>query len=614
MLALLKSRRRALNSVARRIWLVCVFASLLPAALLGSSVIENTARTQDADLCKSYLHMLDNIANSVDYTLDYSFQSSLKQLSLNENIQTALNYGFGSMVQNANIIVTELGKVLQNVGPALENVMVCTVNPEYPIYGKYVTSLDTVENDSWYRTYVQTGANAFTRTKKTYMNEVGSPVLTLVTDIIGTDFNAPASYGKHIGLVKMDIRPDLLLENLLGYSSYTDSEPIIALFDENNSLLYCTNSSAPLSAYPEILEQARVHADESTPTYLPDHDMYMFSTALSIDGLHLMLFYSQSISFDSMLALLPSTLTVVLVMLLLILLFARMFTGQFSERLTQLLDKMQQAESGDFSVKETYLTGSDELSLIDTRLNRMLSRLEESVYVNYTLELEKLEAQLRALQLQINPHFLYNTLESLRVICLDGNPALVSRALEILASLFRYAVSHGNHDIVPFRQEIDQTENYVFIQKLRFPEMFEVFYDVPDELMDVHIPFFILQPILENAVLHGFYNCSRSGSIEVHAHMEDDHLIITVEDDGAGMDKETLNALRSHLNDFSFSGKQQHIGMKNVHQRLRLAYGPAYGLTITSSPRSGTRVTMALPCIQPDTKEGENDHVQDSDR
>ena len=230
----------------------------------------------------------------------------------------------------------------------------------------------------------------------------------------------------------------------------------------------------------------------------------------------------------------------------------------------------------------------------------MIDELKRLINENYIQNLEKREAELNALQSQINPHFLYNTLESINSI------ASVYRCQEIcdisqrLGEMFRYSINIGRSEFTTLDKEIEHIRNYIFIQKIRFKDKFEVYYDIPDELRYMKTLKFILQPIVENSLYHGFEGKNTKGNLEVSACIESHNLILKIKDDGKGMTDEQLDSLNDYVSDMSVkigNNDKRSIGIRNVNARIKLAYGDSYGIIIRSRQNIGTHVIVTLPVL-----------------
>ena len=233
------------------------------------------------------------------------------------------------------------------------------------------------------------------------------------------------------------------------------------------------------------------------------------------------------------------------------------------------------------------------------QLKLAVERMQEYLTTSTTLELSKRQAQYQALQNQINPHFLYNTLESIRSEALLAGLTSVASMCEKLASFFRYTISNMEN-LVTVEQEIDNIITYFYIQQYRFGERLQLEIQCPEEdreaAMKCLIPKLTFQPVVENAIIHGIEQKIGQGRVLIYMMLTEKRLIIRISDDGIGMDQETLERINSQMTERSVRGKSQGgIAIGNVHNRIKLLFGEAYGLTVFSTRGIGTDVEITLP-------------------
>lgn len=256
--------------------------------------------------------------------------------------------------------------------------------------------------------------------------------------------------------------------------------------------------------------------------------------------------------------------------------------------------------------REKLKEASQELALMGKIRNLLDVCAQEMTRKNSAAIFHK-HAELTALQSQINPHFLYNTLESVRgQALLDGNEE-IARMMEALSSFFRYSISRKG-TLVTLRDELANIQNYMLIQRYRFNNRFsmEIYIDEEDEdAYDFKIPKLIIQPVVENAVFHGLEERLEGGTVSIEVIVTDKHMMITVSDNGKGMDDETLARLnkRIHSQEDKLVEEDEReqtntgIGLPNIHKRLQLLFGEEYGLSVYSTLNQGTDVEITVPTI-----------------
>ncbi|MBP3644852.1 MAG: sensor histidine kinase [Clostridia bacterium] len=256
------------------------------------------------------------------------------------------------------------------------------------------------------------------------------------------------------------------------------------------------------------------------------------------------------------------------------------------------------AIAGGQQVQPLKLRDSAEFHQMAEAFNRMMRKLEALNAHNLEYhekillqDIENKQSQLLALQSQINPHFLYNTLE-----CINSAGAVCgSREVEemstALAFIFRYAIKGEN--IVRLQDELDTLQYYLNIQQIRFPDRFSVCYDIPEGLRERRMLKFLLQPIVENSIQHGFQECTPPCVIRIRVSETDGKLRVVIADNGTGILPETLQALQERLENHELSTDS--IGLMNIQRRIRLYYGEAFGLHVESEYGKGTTITALLP-------------------
>lgn len=251
---------------------------------------------------------------------------------------------------------------------------------------------------------------------------------------------------------------------------------------------------------------------------------------------------------------------------------------------------------------------SDSLTKIKVHLSDEFEKTIKKMQLTQVRPLEiyefKKQAEYIALQNQINPHFLYNTLEAIRGEALAEGMTGIAEMTEALATFFRYTISK-NENLVTLEDELTNAKNYFLIQQYRFGERlnFSINYDESDKALDYMLPKLTLQPIIENAIYHGIECKVGLANIDVNIETTKSRLIINIIDDGKGIDKSTLDALNKRLSDSesyevkSDSQSKGGIALANVNNRIKLLFGEKYGIVISSTVNIGTDVEITLPLV-----------------
>lgn len=288
-------------------------------------------------------------------------------------------------------------------------------------------------------------------------------------------------------------------------------------------------------------------------------------------------------------------------LIIIILLFGVIFVAvasffisfRISRPIIRLEHEMNRVERGDFNIDALELKGEDEVKELTKSFNIMISRIRQLMTQIVKEQEEKRKSELKVLQAQINPHFLYNTLDSIIWMNENKNYDGVTDMVSALAKLFRISLSRGA-EIISIEDEIEHARSYLIIQKIRYKNKFDYTIEVDEEIKDNLTVKLIVQPIIENAIYHGVNNIAEKGLISIKAKKEENKIKIIITDNGYGIKKENLETiLTSKPSKKSFSG----VGLKNVNQRIKLRYGDIYGISIESEEDIGTIVTISIPIV-----------------
>lgn len=269
-------------------------------------------------------------------------------------------------------------------------------------------------------------------------------------------------------------------------------------------------------------------------------------------------------------------------------------SSMLTKPMNQLIAGMRRAEQGAFDTKVN-ITTEDEIGRLASVFNTMLSHIDELVEKNKEELENKRKSELKALQAQINPHFLYNTLDSIVWMAeMEKSQDVVEMTLA-LSNLFRSSISDQN-ELVPLETELKNIESYLTIQKYRYADKLNFKIDIPGELYGCLVIKLMLQPLVENAIYHGIKEKNGPGMVIISGFDAGADFILNVEDDGTGMTKEQIRSLLDANSEPAAGSRHSSgIGVKNVDKRIKLYFGEEYGLTYSSEPGRGTRVMILLP-------------------
>lgn len=286
------------------------------------------------------------------------------------------------------------------------------------------------------------------------------------------------------------------------------------------------------------------------------------------------------------------------VLVIVALLFSRFMARSITLPIQKLRDSMKKVQEGDFSVSDVVVDSRNEIGSLTKSFDVMTHRIQELMEQNVHEQEQKRKSELKALQSQINPHFLYNTLDSIIWMAEGKKNEEVVLMTASLARLLRQSISNED-EVVPIANEVEYARGYLTIQKMRYKDKLEFQIDVDPSILHIPLIKLVLQPIIENAIYHGLKYKESKGLLIIKGFPKDGNAVLQVIDDGVGMDEETLAHIYDrHKVNYHSNG----VGVYNVQKRLKLYYGEDYGITYESVVGKGTTATITIPGRQEEQK------------
>lgn len=564
--------------------------SLIPTLSITSFLFYKLENMVKTELSNSYLQMTSQYIKNIDEKLT-QYQYSLDVIADNTVILEALVDQTESPYIKGEQISSEVTKsLLLDRQKEIRNCMLYSDIDEYPVYGKRASMVKEAGHEEWFLQERAIKEGGFS-----YISSAGNvPVLSFVKNI--EDVNIHNYEKKQLGFLKLDLYMNLIFRPA-DTANEGDSSYEVIVFSDDNKILY---SSAPGENF---LLNAWLGSQDTSElidgfTIKQEH---LNECSLNV----LLLFDSHQLKAKQQ-AVRQMVLPIMLCVTLLILFWSWLYSRNFSARVGCLVQKFHTAETGDLNIYGP-IAGNDEIAELDRQFSHMLGKLDSLIQKNYIRELENKKAQLKNLQLQINPHFLYNTLEAISSMAAVKQVFDICDICQKLGEIFRYNLGKNYGEFVTVAQELGHVQNYIFIIKKRYGNRFEVFYNISIDTDNAMTLRFILQPIVENAILHGLVKQTTTGTLELSVWEEEDSLMIRVEDDGVGMDIQKVEELNRsiHVAD-NLTKTGLNIGIRNVNQRIKLACGDQYGITIKSTLHYGSQFDIRLPLIRKGEQTDEN--------
>lgn len=543
---------------------VYVFIGMLPFTFFIVKSYKNTQSLALQNQSAELNNALEQAVRSVDDTLEnYNVMSGY--LLNEQNLLGTLNRSYGSsyydMYETYRKTITPMIETYYSLYLDLERITFYTACDIYP-YMDYVSPLAELEQDEpWFADHPVTYAAQWVAPQYT------SDGSLVCARRIGLSTRFP-----YINCLYMSLDPDMVFRPLHSISTH----PYVILIRLGNDSFFLHDT---LSTQNDPLDPETVLDDDHTQLNI---------VHARLDSTGWDVYYICNIS-DILSSVNQATLSAYIGSLLVLLLFgfATIITiSSLTRPIEGLAESMIAFGHGDMNITVP-VNRTDEVGQLQRSFNDMVFRIRELIEVTYNNEIREREYQQRLLQAQINPHFLYNSLSIINSKAIMAEQPEISSMAMQLSKFYRSALNHGR-SVTTIRSEMDNINAYVNLQLMLCSNYFHPIYDVDESLLDVLIPNFILQPIVENAIDHGLRNNLRQDkTLTIRIHRDGDDVVFIVHDNGAGMDDETLRSL--------YQEKTEGYGVRNVADRLQLTYAGQYTMSIESVLGESTTVTLRLP-------------------
>lgn len=380
----------------------------------------------------------------------------------------------------------------------------------------------------------------------------------------------------------IDIYFDLnSLNNIVKNSNFKAN---LMIFDENNNVIFNSDKNTSGSEINYIKD----HLDKSNEQKFP---MVMIKRDVQNDYKYGTIITQEKLGVYKIKARITYISLGFIVMILIVTYFA---INQYSSKLKNMMKNIEKLKQGKLDTRFNIKQEVDELDMIAISIDEMSESLQYNINKNYIAEVKQKQAEINALQSQIKPHFLYNTLEVIRMSALSSKNKEVAQMIYNLASMFRYS-TYNNGSLVSIRDEIKHSKMYLSLCSTRYKGMLDYSIHVDDKYLDYLVPKFTIQPILENAINHGLRKDFCDNYIKVTIKEIDEEIEISIKDNGNGMSEEAIRKIKDGLE--KNIQKPNSIGLMNINNRLKLNFGEQYGIYINSRINEGTTVSIKIPVL-----------------
>ena len=599
---LLKKRDGHTRSIQRRITVIYVVVITVLLSVLGSITYCMFRKVLTEQVVMDHEHMLkqseeniDLMVNNINYAFVYMSADQYTAEILNHSdLDTVSAYNYIRLLKQqftnfVDLPATDLDSVYRAylfLNPREP------LSPWLPSYGNGgqemiysgVYNTDTVKDQEWYRQAESTGGQLIFSVKETQ----ATPKMLYIAKLISN----PYIYSDSLGVALIIISPDAFARQLK-MSQYS-SPTRIMLTDSQNAIIYSNAAEdADLPGDADIVGAVQKNKINSACQMVNiGGELYIVSSNQLQWGWYMI----SAVPYSSLTSGLRPIFYLIICILVLFILLGVLFTALAAKRISGPIVLLAKTMERFDVEKGTCMNDSelpdDEIGKLYSSFEDMVARIRKLICDIKRSHEKQLEAEYETLQAQINPHFLYNTLNSINWMIIMRREYDISEAVSALSGIMKYSISRkGSRTTVA--EELQHVEKFLVIEKLHYGDKIDYCQNVSENCMDCAVPKIILQPLVENAIVHGIAAGEGTGRIEIQGQIYDGVLTIRVLDNGSGADTELINR---GLADGDLPPAKEHgIGALNVHSRIRMMYGNRYGLHYTRNESGGVTVTIALP-------------------
>ncbi|MDG0791523.1 sensor histidine kinase [Cohnella ginsengisoli] len=581
-------------NISSKLFLSYLLVICIPFVLLLFIHLNVTQRENKEQMLYSAHKMLDETKSYLEYK-SQSITEVLNFVAFNDLVQSNVTTD-AAIYEDVNLWGTDANKLAKVLNQFRNNEDITTLqlymkqglgkaadSPDYLNMGK-------IETTAWFRGF-SASYSAFAWLPTSAIDDEGD----LQTGGISVLRKIPNSHNiqQFDGIVRAQIDPDAM-QSVLNHAVITPNTTAV-LFNERMDILGTSDGYAfSKDQLNSMLSEREAGADPEN--YWNDHlNLRKKRMLFGVQAIpHTDMTVALIVPYDDILASSDKSrnriVTIFLLVVPITMVLSYFVAASATSRLRKLISHVRKVKKGHFQLAPLP-TSEDEIGELARNFNGMVSNISQLMEETYTLGQEVKDKELKALQAQINPHFLYNTLNLINVMAIESGSREISRVVDELAVFYRLSLSNGREKVT-LDSELKHIEAYVRIHNMRFNDCVNLELEVSRELLACEVPKIILQPIVENAILHGIMETdSETGTIRISARVESGTLVIEIEDDGVGMTAEKMKSLFVG----PVTGKAGGYGLRNIEERIRLSYGAAYGIYFRSEPGAGTVVTLRLP-------------------
>lgn len=577
-------------SLRTRMLLSNIVVALIPFLMFsivsGSIFLDHAQKTAE----EHSVQLIHQVSNSMDvYVETIEKMVNYIQLELQDTPFFTMESEGASGWDSETAYIRSVLENVANSHREVAGIFIATKEDLYVSTGMSRISRDPFQNERWYREAsenpeeiqlisVVTGRNIVTN--RSYSIDDVFSLAKAVQD---------PETGEVLGVILLDIRHDIIQSSINGVT--IGEKGFVFVMDQEDNIVY-----TPVNGIVYRVNPKWVKAMEPMSVQIQGGSYQIRSELSPYTGWRTVGVFSMDEVMSSVNTIVYILFTCVIISLVLVVIVSFKFSRTLTNPIFKLKRLMKQAESGDLTVRFNF-EHNDEIGELGQSFNHMIARIDQLIQMVYVEQENKRTAEMKSLQEQIKPHFLYNTLDTISWMARDYDAEDIVRLVDALTNMFRIGLSHGK-DIITVKEEITHVSNYLYIQKIRYKDKLNYVIHEDESLYAVEVPKLILQPLVENAIYHGVKAKRGGGTITITGVPEGENLVFTVQDDGAGMLQEKVEELNRRMSERSVLDEKKSFGLFYIRERIQLCYGKGYGVHVESTLGEGTRVTITLPLYQ----------------
>ena len=567
------------NSIFLRTFLFITALTVIPFIVLSIMFYSNTLKNIREEITLENSYIFDNSVNIIDRTL-MEVDTLTSSLASNESTQL---YTINNVSTDSFKTISRLAKTLPIIYRYIDSIYIYSEPTDTVIMDNNSIPLSDLSDTDWISAY-----HAVTSPKGTIIprskNNVYPQLITIIKPIYVAD--------EKKGAIIMNINAQSIYNSML-YQQYKDGR-LFFLVNADNKIIISSELSY-FNTYPDNigLNTLTIESNPKNSVYeINDKNYVVLSGDSAISDYKYISAYPLELYEHKLSTMKLQIIGILLLLMIIIFILAYVASVRSYSPLNEIISFLDNSQPPADSIEEE---DKNELMYI---INSIQTHINDKTKMAEILE-ERMKllrkSQYDMLQTQINPHFLYNTLETINWMAynMSNSENPVSKSLINLASFFRNTLTSGY--FVSIENEIKYTNEYVNILALRYGDLFDIEWDIDESILSYTIIKICLQPIIENAVYHGIKQKNDKGLIKIKGLCDDNNIILIVSDDGVGIEKDALDELNKTLSETSFTNEKSHIGLSNVNQRIKIIFGDSYGIHVESTVGVGTDVYVTIP-------------------